>query len=165
MKACRFCGGMIQEEALKCRHCGGWQNPEDEPKRAGPAADDSAFLATKIYAYLLMAFAALYALGMVIFFIWVRDGDSISFGAPELVIIAVFLATAAGLVFLALGLLKRKRIAYFINIVLLALALVGYILMMVFYKNAPSRYSLLGGTLYAGGWLAYFAFKKKWFTN
>jgi hypothetical protein len=165
MKACRFCGGMIQDEALKCRHCGGWQNPEDEPRRAEPALDESAFLAVKIYAYLLMGFAALYSLGMIVFFIWFRAGDSGPFGAAELISITVFLGTAAGLVFLALGLLKRKRIAYSINIVLLALALIGWILMMVFYKGSRSRYSLLGATIYAGGWLAYFAVKKKWFTN
>jgi|GEM_PF-1303791 len=162
MKACPICAQMIQDEAVKCRHCGGWLDKEKEAKLA-EAAEIAKLGAVKIYSYLLMVFAALYALGMIIALIVSGGGSSGSFGFSLLLPILMILAIVGALIFVALGLLKRKRIAYILNIILLAIGFISGILMLVFAKVPNSLSASVSVILIAGAWLAYFISKRSLF--
>jgi hypothetical protein len=176
MKACPFCAQMIQDEAVKCRHCGGWLNKEEEARLAEAAAVGSKLLAVKIYSYLLLVQAALYGLGMIIVLIARGSGLSGSFGPTGLVFVLLILGIDGLLIFVALGLLKNQRVAYILNIVLLALGLIGGLLMLVLLRipnngtgaaGAPGQGQVLSVSLsliiLTGAWLAYFISKKRLF--
>jgi hypothetical protein len=163
MKACPFCAQMIQDEAVKCRHCGGWLNKEEEARLAEAAAVSSKLLAVKIYSYLLLVFAAVFGLGMIIGVIASGASSSGSPGFTELLPILLILAMVSGLIFIALGLLKRKRLAYLLNIILLAMGFISGVLMLVFIKIPNARLTPLPTILLTGAWLAYFVNKKRLF--
>jgi hypothetical protein len=180
MKACPSCAQMIQDEAIKCRHCGGWLD-QDEAKRAEAAVESPKLVAVRIYSYLLLVFAALYALGMIIILLVSRrSGLSGSFGGPELIMLLMILGICGGVVFLALGLMKRKRIAYILNLVVLAMGLITGIIMLVLLivPNSPltampesptpaaGRVSaIFPFIILTGAWLAYFISKRRLFMN
>ena len=176
VKACPFCSQMIQDQAIKCRHCGGWLDKGEEAKQAEAAAKSSTPLAVKIYSYLLMVMAATYALVMIVAHIVGGSGVPGSFVATGFIFILLLLGVDGVLIFVALGLMKGKRIAYILNIVFLALGLIGGLLLLVFLEipregvgaaGAPPRGQALSGFLsliiMTGGWLAYFVSKKRFF--
>jgi len=178
MKACPVCAQMIQYDAIKCRHCGGWLS--EEAKQAAAAAESSKLVAVKIYSYLLLVVAGLYALAMFVVFVARGSGVSGSSGVPELIMILMILGICGGLVFLALGLMKRKRIAYILNLILLAMGLITGIILLVFLimpkspltdmpespTSAVRRTSVIFPLIIVpGAWLAYFISKRRLFLN
>jgi hypothetical protein len=123
----------------------------------------SIFTLGKIYMYLILASSSL--IGVIAIYLLGFGGIFKGLGSigPTEIILLLFIIPITGLwFFVAIGLLKRKKIAYTINYALLAIGLIVSIIALLLGRVFIERLPYL---VWCGGWLMYFSGKRRYFNR